>query len=410
MTKKELLIKKGVTVIQPESIEISDDIDIDKISGKDVVIYPGCRLRGNSTIIGQGTKLGEEAPVTIENCQTGADVQLKGGFFKKAVFLEKASIGSGAHVREGTILEEEASCAHTVGLKHTILFPFVTLGSLINFCDCFMSGGTSRKNHSEVGSSYIHFNYTPNQDKATASLLGNVYEGVMLNQKPIFLGGQGGLVGPTLLAFGTVTAAGTIVRKDETKQGRLIFGGVSRGGSIPILFNGYQNIKRIILNNVTYIANLNALVQWYKHIRKIFISEKFPEILYNSVLEKLDLAITERVKRLKIVSDKMQDSVKAFKTRAAQEESLESKRQLEFYNNFNEIEDSLLALRNFNGNLQLRDTFCKTVEKSIEKYGYNYISVIKGIDKNHSEIGSLWLQDICNYTINSVIQRLSLIA
>jgi UDP-N-acetylglucosamine/UDP-N-acetylgalactosamine diphosphorylase len=52
-------------------------------------------------------------------------------------------------------------------LKQTILFPFVTLGSLINFCDIFMSGGSDRKNHSEVGSSYIHFNYTPNQDKAT---------------------------------------------------------------------------------------------------------------------------------------------------------------------------------------------------------------------------------------------------
>ena len=75
-------------------------------------------------------------------------------------------------MRRGTILEEHASCAHTVGLKQTILFPYVTLGSLINFCDCFMAGGTGPRNHSEVGSSYIHFNFSANQDKATASLLG----------------------------------------------------------------------------------------------------------------------------------------------------------------------------------------------------------------------------------------------
>ena len=112
--------------------------------------------------------------------------------------------------------------------KHTILFPFVTLGSLINFCDCLMAGGTSRKNHSEVGSSYIHFNFTPNQDKVTASLIGDVPKGVMLNQPPIFLGGQGGLVGPCRLAYGTTVAAGTIVRKDELRPGRLLYGGCAR--------------------------------------------------------------------------------------------------------------------------------------------------------------------------------------
>ncbi len=133
-------------------------------------------------------------------------------------------MASGAQVREGCILEEEANASHTVGLKQTILFPFVTLGSLINFCDCFMAGGTSRKNHSEVGSSYIHFNYTPNQDKATASLIGDVPKGVMINQAPIFLGGQGGLVGPSRIGYGTVIAAvpftGRIVPKEENCSGR----------------------------------------------------------------------------------------------------------------------------------------------------------------------------------------------
>lgn len=53
-----------------------------------------------------------------------------------------------------------------------------------------MAGGTSRKDHSEVGSSYIHFNYTPDGDKTTPSLICDVPRGVMLNQPPIFLGRQ----------------------------------------------------------------------------------------------------------------------------------------------------------------------------------------------------------------------------
>ena len=168
--------------------------------------------------------------------------------------LKKSSLGSGSNVREGTILEEESRGAHTVGLKQTILFPYVTLGSLINFCDCLMSGGTSGENHSEVGSSYIHFNYTPNQDKATASLIGDVPRGVMLNQRPIFLGGQGGLVGPCRLEFGTVIAAGSIFRNDELRPERLIFGGMGKSKNIPFMSGKYHNIKRITVNNIIYIV------------------------------------------------------------------------------------------------------------------------------------------------------------
>ena len=173
---------------------------------------------------------------------------------------------SGAQVRESCLFEEGVRGAHTVGFKHTILFPFVTLGSLINFCDCLMVGGTDEKNHSEVGSSYIHFNFTPNQDKATPSLLGDVPRGVMLDQPPIFLGGQGGIVGPSRVEYGTVTAAGTILRKDVLVPSQLVFGEDNKGGSIPYVANVYSNTKRVNTNNIIYIANLIALMRWYEHV------------------------------------------------------------------------------------------------------------------------------------------------
>ena len=195
--KIQLLMEKGVEIPNPLMVDIGEEVDIERVSGDGVVIYAGCKIYGKKTLIMPGTKLGYEGPVTIENCQIGSNVELKGGFFCNSVFLEKANMANGAQVRGACILEEEANGAHMVGLKQTILFPFVTLGSLINFCDCLMAGGTSRRNHSEVGSSYIHFNYTPNQDKATASLIGDVPRGVMLNQRPIFLGGvREALLGP----------------------------------------------------------------------------------------------------------------------------------------------------------------------------------------------------------------------
>ncbi|MDD2672294.1 MAG: UDP-N-acetylglucosamine pyrophosphorylase, partial [Syntrophales bacterium] len=215
------LINKGVDIPNPSTIDIGSEVKIDRISGKDVRIYPGCRIYGEKTVISAGCRIGYEAPATIDNCQLGPKVELKGGYFNKSVFLEQANMGSGAQVREGCILEEEANGAHCVGIKQTILFPFVTLGSLINFCDCLMAGGTSRKDHSEVGSSYIHFNFTPDGDKTTASLFGDVPRGVMLNQPAIFLGGQCGAVGPCRLGYGNVVAASSVLRNDYTGDNRL---------------------------------------------------------------------------------------------------------------------------------------------------------------------------------------------
>src|SRR5690606_11549176 len=121
-----------------------------------------------------------------------------------------------AHFRAGTVLEEEASTAHVVGLKQTILLSFVTLGSLINFCDCLMAGGTSRRDHSEVGSGFIHFNFTPwgrEGDKATPSLVGDVVSGVFLRQPRILHGGCGGMIGPGSVGYGAVVGAGQVIRR-----------------------------------------------------------------------------------------------------------------------------------------------------------------------------------------------------
>ncbi len=139
------LMERGVTIPNPSSVEIGNDVEIERISKSGIVLYGGTKIFGSRTLICSGTKLGYESPVTLSDCRIGPGVELKGGFFKRSVFLEKANMASGAQVREGCILEEEANGSHTVGLKQTILFPFVTLGSLINFCDCFMAGGTSRK-------------------------------------------------------------------------------------------------------------------------------------------------------------------------------------------------------------------------------------------------------------------------
>lgn len=384
MTKKnqpmlEILIKKGVRVPTPESVEIGDEVDPARISGNGVVIYGGCKIFGAETLILEGAKIGYEAPATIQDCYIGPNVRLSGGFFKQAVFLKDVTVGSCAHVREGTILEEGASAAHSVGLKQTILFPFVTLGSLINFCDCLMAGGTGKTNHSEVGSSYIHFNFTPQQDKATASLMGDVPSGVMLNQPPIFLGGQGGLVGPTRLAYGTTIAAGTICRKDELRPHRLIFGGSAQSGNIPYNTGAHTGIGRIFKNNIIYIANLLALMEWYQAVRSLFISRDFPEELHRGLLKTLDLAVAERIHRL----DNLMKKAAAY-------------RPADMGAGWPEVLSRLLSCRQdgISGEPSLKNRFVDAVGKNIRVFGADHVAVIQALSPEDSAAGTRWLQGI----------------
>ncbi len=392
------LMEKGVCVPAPGSVELGADVDLDRISGDGVILHAGARIRGAKTYICAGAVLGREAPVSIENCQLGPGVELKGGYFKDAVFLAKSAMGSGAHVREGTILEEEASGAHTVGLKQTILFPYVTLGSLINFCDCFMAGGTSRRDHSEVGSSYIHFNFTPNQDKATASLLGDVPRGVMLNQPPIFLGGQGGLVGPCRLAFGTVVAAGSICRKDEVRPGRLLVAGGARGGNIPFVAGMYRSIRRIVQNNVLYLGNLVALRAWYAVVRRQFVSREFPEELLAGLLEKVDMGIDERIRRLGAFSEKMSESARIYRELAAgnvSEDLLAQKAQL--HDRWPVLSQRFEALRGYTGEDGEVERMINVIQAGIARGGRDYPGVIKQLDSGMTEAGSRWLQTIVDH-------------
>ena len=402
--KIRYLMDRGVTIPNPESVEIGDDVELDQISGSHITIHSGCRIHGKSTLIMDHATLGYEAPVTIVNCQIGPQVQLKGGFFEEAVFLKKASASYGSHVREGTILEEEASIAHTVGLKQTILFPFVTLGSLINFCDCLMAGGTSRKNHSEVGSSYIHFNFTPNQDKATPSLIGDVPRGIMLDQPPIFLGGQGGLVGPCRLAFGTVIAAGTIYRKDEPRPGRMIIQGAGKGGNIAFMPGVYRGLKRIVVNNIIYICNIIALNQWYRHVRSQFLSDEFPPFLLNALVEKSQMAIDERIHRLKDLADKMPESAAMQKNRLRKDASSSRAmvQQSELYNKMMDIKSIFKDIQNDVGDVTIRDSFLESLSSYLISHEKDYISVIKSLDSKTKYNGIQWLQGIVD-TLSSAV-------
>jgi UDP-N-acetylglucosamine/UDP-N-acetylgalactosamine diphosphorylase len=369
------LIARGLHPPWPKGVYVDATVNSERVLHQDVHLFPGCRISGRQTLIANGARIGTEGPVTIIDCLIGPNVEIKSGYFEKSVFLEGACLGYGSHVRAGTILEEQASIAHCVGLKQTILFPFVTLGSQINFCDCLMAGGSSRKNHSEIGSSFVHFNYTPNQDKATASLIGDVPHGVMLNQHPIFLGGQGGLVGPCRIAYGTVSAAGTIVRKDQLRPDHLVFGGAGKGGTIPWKPGSFGAAQRIINNNIIYIGNLLALRAWYDRVRREFTGPQFSEDLCIGLIQSVDLGLEERIKRLRFYIERL------------------NRRELS--RGWEVFEKTSMNFDQEWGHNDRRDTFLAEMTSWRTPNG-SYLETIKALSPETAAIGTQWLTSIVN--------------
>ena len=392
------LIQKGVDIPNPLTLDIGEEVKVERISGKDVKIYPGCRLYGSKTVLSEGAQIGSEAPVTLENCQLGPGVELRGGYFRESVFLQKASMGLGAQVREGCLLEEEASGAHCVGLKQTLLFPFVTLGSLVNFCDCLMSGGTGRKDHSEVGSSYIHFNFTPDGDKTTPSLIGDVPRGVMLRERPIFLGGQGGMVGPLRLGYGNVIAAGTILRNDVTEENKLVVGKSYTGSVTAFSPNQYSGLSRLVSGNVLYLANLMALEEWYTQVRRNFFrKQELGEWIYQGALEKLAMAKAERLTRLKLMAAKMPESMTKNRPDCAS-----VARKKEFHEKITALCEFFLDQGASPKTIELKEAFLNRFQAYVRSGDRGYIEAIKSLPDGTAKMGTDWLQqiiaDLCQQT------------
>ena len=87
---------------------------------------------------------------------------------------------------------------------------------------------------------------------------------MFLDRPRIFLGGSGGLVGPGRVGYGSVAAAGQVVRRD-VPEGHLVLEAPA-ALSKPMR----QQSRRagpVIERNAAYMGELAALCAWYREVR-----------------------------------------------------------------------------------------------------------------------------------------------
>jgi UDP-N-acetylglucosamine/UDP-N-acetylgalactosamine diphosphorylase len=398
------LVERGARVPRPDAVMIGPDVRLDRIVARGLVVHPGTKIAGQRTLVLEGAELGYEEPVTLENAVLGRRVKVQGGFVKDAVLLDGCDVRQGFHGREGCLLEEDSYFAHNVGLKMTIVFPFGVLGSLINFCDCLLAGGTSRKHHSEVGSGFIHFNFSPRGDKATPSIFGDVPRGVMLDQPPIFLGGLAGVVGPARVGFGSVLAAGNVYRADYD-EGLLVLGERLRGGSTAFRPRALGAIRAKVSKNVAYLGELVALWAWYRHVRpRLADAEPLAQAVIEAGRAAVEANIDERLKQL----DRFRDIVRDCLPEAAggEDGAARAGEWRAFVDGWSAARHVAEGFRRIEGRVELREDFLGCLGAV---QGRAYTAAIQALPPVARQTGSQWLRTVAGELVERCRAALPLI-
>jgi hypothetical protein len=220
----------------------------------------------------------------------------------------------------------------------------------------------------------------------------------MLREQPIFMGGQGGLVGPAQIDYGTVIPAGIICRQDCTAGKMPVPLRVSSFRPKKFVTAVYGDIDRKVGHNIEYVANLLALRQWYRYVRRDFFARiKYGDALYSGACDILDGAIIERLKQLRQFAWNLDNSIGTQTLKNKYPDKV-LRAQKQFLQDWPKMEAYLSGNNEEKAGLKKRDSFVKIMQNHSNK-GNSYLEAIKLLTPAQAQRGTGWLKDITDNTI-----------
>ena len=170
---KKKLMKKGVTILQPESVRVSYDTKI----GKDSIIEP-------FVVIKKGVTLGKNVIVKshsiIESCKVGAH----------------SSIGPSARIRPGSIIGKKVKIGNFVEIKNSIIGDSTSISHLSYIGDSKLGKKVN------IGAGTITCNYDGKKKNKT------------IIKDNVFIGSNTSLIAPITIKENSIIAAGSVITKN----------------------------------------------------------------------------------------------------------------------------------------------------------------------------------------------------
>jgi len=184
------LMLGGVTLVDPERTYVDAGVSV----GSDTIIWPGCVLRG-ATSIGSGCQL--ESNVQITDSTLGDQVHIKSGsVLSEARVAEGVSVGPMAHLRPGSVLQAHVKIGNFVETKKVVMGEGSKASHLTYLGDAEVGREVN------IGCGTITCNYDGKNKHKTV-----IGDGV-------FVGSDVQLVAPVTVGAGALIAAGTTVTQD----------------------------------------------------------------------------------------------------------------------------------------------------------------------------------------------------
>ena len=184
------LMLSGVTLVDPEQTYIDAGVQV----GSDTIIWPGCALRGSTTI---GNRCELESNVQVTDCSIGDRVHLKAGsVLSESQVSEDVAIGPMAHLRPGTVLQAHVKIGNFVETKKVVM----GVGSKASHLTYL--GDAEVGKEVNIGCGTITCNYDGKRKHKTV-----IGDGV-------FVGSDVQLVAPVTVGANALIAAGTTVTRD----------------------------------------------------------------------------------------------------------------------------------------------------------------------------------------------------
>jgi bifunctional UDP-N-acetylglucosamine pyrophosphorylase / glucosamine-1-phosphate N-acetyltransferase len=188
--KNEELMAAGVTIIDPATTYIEDDVQV----GPDTVIHPGVILEGNTRI---GSACEIHASVRIIDSELADRVTVNNFCVIRGTRVaDGASVGPFAHLRPDTVVGEGARIGNFVELKKTSL------------------GKGSKANHlAYLGDATIGTNVNVGAGTITCNYDG-VHKHPTIIEDEAFIGSDSQLIAPVKVGKGAYVAAGSSITED----------------------------------------------------------------------------------------------------------------------------------------------------------------------------------------------------
>lgn len=185
---------EGVTFQDPASTLVGPRVEL----GRDVVLGPSVQMEGR-VAVGRGTVIGMGC--VLSETTLGEDVELRAhSVAQRAVVGDGAKVGPFAHLREGSVLEQDVHVGNFVETKKTLLRRGAKANHLSYLGDAEVGSRTN------VGAGLITCNYDGFNKHRTV-----IGEGV-------FVGSDCQLVAPVTIGDGAVLGAGSCITRDIPAQ------------------------------------------------------------------------------------------------------------------------------------------------------------------------------------------------